>query len=114
MTISSSAKHRIERRRGAREQPHNLQNVSLNSEIKFVVADGAPLPVMVTDRYLKERDAWLIHPCSKCGFSELFDAPSGLMRAVFPDLPADAEMSMFTSFCPLCGGVQGVEARQDA
>lgn len=95
-------------------QPSNLQKVRLNSEIKFVVADGAPLPVMVSDRYLDEREAWLIHPCNKCSFAELFDAPSDLMRAVFPDLPADAEMSMFTSFCPLCGGVQGIEARHEA
>ncbi|HYH66696.1 MAG TPA: hypothetical protein VD866_18520 [Urbifossiella sp.] len=32
---------------------------------------------------------------------------------MFPNAPADAQMSMFTSFCPLCGGVQGVESRDN-
>jgi hypothetical protein len=41
----------------------------------------------------------------------LFDAPSDLIRVVFPHMPADAQMSMFTAFCPLCGGVQGVKSR---
>lgn len=94
-------------------QPHNLRSVRQGSEIEFVVADGAKLPVMVTDKYLRERGAWVIHPCSKCGFSELFDAPSDLIRAVFPNHPAGAVMSMFTAFCPFCGGVQGVESRSD-
>jgi len=92
-------------------QPHNLQGVRQGSEIKFVVADGAEFPVMVTDKYLGERGAWVIHPCRKCGFSELFDAPSDLIRVVFPNSPRDGQTSMFTAFCPLCGGVQGVEAR---
>jgi len=92
-------------------QPHNLQSVRQGSEIKFVVADGAKFPVMVTDKYLTERGRWVIHPCSKCGFSELFDAPSELMRVVFPNTPPDAQMTMFTAFCPLCGGVQIVKSR---
>jgi hypothetical protein len=94
-------------------QPHNLQSVCQGSEVQFVVADGAEFPVMVTDKYLRERGAWVIHPCRKCGFSELFDAPSDLIRAVFPDAPPGARLSMFTAFCPLCGGVQGVTARAD-
>jgi hypothetical protein len=94
-------------------QPHHLQSVRQGSEIKFVVADGAEFPVMVTEKYLRERGTWVIHPCRKCGLSELFDAPSDLMRAAFPDLPAGAQMSMFTSFCPLCGGVQGVESKDN-
>ena len=92
-------------------QPHNLRSVRQGNEIKFVVADGAEFPVMVTDKYLREREAWVIHPCRKCGLSELFDAPSDLTRVVFPNTPPGAEVSMFTSFCPLCGGVQGVESR---
>jgi Uncharacterized protein conserved in bacteria (DUF2314) len=92
-------------------QPQNLRCVRQGSEVKFVVAEGAEFPIMATDKYLRERGAWVIHPCSKCGLSELFDAPSDLTRAAFPDLPADAQMSTFTSFCPLCGGVQGVESR---
>jgi len=94
-------------------QPHNLRTVRQGSEILFVVVDGAEFPVMVTDKYLRERGAWNIHPCRQCGFSELFDAPSDLIRVVFPNTPAGAQMSMFTSFCPLCRGVQGVEARDN-
>jgi hypothetical protein len=94
-------------------QPHNLRTVRQGSEIKFVMPDGADHPVMVTDKYLRERGEWVIHPCSKCGMSELFDAPSDLMGVVFPNLPPDGQMSMFTSFCPLCGGVQGVESKSN-
>ncbi|OWK44956.1 DUF2314 domain-containing protein [Fimbriiglobus ruber] len=94
-------------------QPHNLRNVRQGNEIKFVAADEAEYPVMVTDKYLRERGTWVIHPCRQCGFSELFDAPTDLIRVVFPNAPAGARMSMFTSFCPLCGGVQGVESKDD-
>lgn len=92
-------------------QPHNLTSVRQGGEIRFVVADGAEFPVMVTDKYLRERGAWGIRPCNKCGFSELFDAPSDLIRVVFPNQLAGDEMRMFTAFCPLCGGVQGVVSR---
>jgi hypothetical protein len=94
-------------------QPQNLRSVRQGSDIKFVVADGAEFPVLVTDTYLRERGAWVIHPCRKCGFSELFDSPSDLMRVVFPNTPPGARMSMFTAFCPLCGGVQGVESKDN-
>src|SRR5690348_7224565 len=85
-------------------QPHNVQSVRQGSEIEFIVADGAEFPVMVADKHLRERGAWVIHPCERCGFTELFDAPSDLIRIVFPNLPAGAEMSGCTTFCPLCGG----------
>jgi len=75
-------------------QPHRLQSVRQWSEIKFVPAAGAEFPVMVTAKYLKER-----------GFSELFDAPSDLIRVVLPSMSSAAQMNMFTAFCPLCGGV---------
>ena len=92
-------------------QPYKLKSVRQGSEIRFLVPQGAEHPIMVTDKYLRERGAWTIHPCRKCGLSELFDAPSDLVRVVFPNTPPDARMTMFTAFCPLCGGVQGVEAR---
>lgn len=92
-------------------QPHNLTSVRQCGEVRFMVAAGAEFPVMVTDKYLRERESWGVIPCSKCGFSELFDAPSDLIRVVFPNVPAGSQMNMFTSFCPLCGGVQGVKSR---
>ncbi len=66
---------------------------------------------MVTEKYLAERGRWTLHACNKCGFDELFDAPSDLIRVAFPNLPPNAEPEMFTAFCPLCGGVQGLELR---
>jgi len=92
-------------------QPHNLQSVQQGSEVKFVISAGSDHPIMVTDKYLRERERWVIHPCQKCGLSELFDAPSDLIRVVFPKTPPDGEMTMFTAICPLCGGVMGVELR---
>lgn len=91
-------------------QPHDLQTVHEGSQINFVMPVGSEHPIMVTDKYMRERSSWVIHPCQKCGLSELFDAPSNLIRVVFPNTPPDAEMSMFTTFCPMCGGVQGVES----
>lgn len=89
-------------------QPQQLKTVSQGTFIKFVAPAGDHL-VMVTEKYLLERDRWNIHGCNKCGFNELFDAPSDLMRVIFPDLPADASMEMFTSFCGICGGVQVIQ-----
>jgi hypothetical protein len=92
-------------------QPHNLQSVRLGDTIQFLVPTGGKHPLMVTEKYLRERANWIVHPCRKCGLSELFDAPSDLISKIFPDIPADAELGMFTTFCPLCGGVQGAEPR---
>ena len=118
-------------------QPHNLQTVHQGAEIKFVVPDGkAPAallelaatrlglhqaarkgwlaPILVTDKYLRERGSWIIHPCLQCGLSELFDAPSDLIRVVFPSLPRGGEMRSFTPACPQCGGVRRVESRRSS
>lgn len=90
--------------------PEQLKSVQQNQSIRFLVNTGTEHAVMVTDKYLGEKAYWKITPCTKCGFSELFDAPSDLVRATFPNMPADAELEGFTAFCPLCGGVQVVES----
>jgi hypothetical protein len=64
---------------------------------------------MVTQKYLKERERWIVHPCDRCGLSDLFDAPSDLIAKVFPTLPSGGAMEKFTAFCGVCGGVQVVE-----
>jgi hypothetical protein len=89
-------------------QPHQLTQVRQGSEILVLVAEGAPHPVRTTMEYLRERSNYEIRPCHKCGFAELFDAPSALIAKVFPNTPSNAVVEQFTSFCPLCGGVQGV------
>jgi hypothetical protein len=94
-------------------RPSQLAMIQQNQQIHFMVAAGSQHPVLVTEKYLRDRPSWKIHACQKCGFSELFDAPSDLMRVVFPNLPDGARMESFTSFCPLCGGVQVVESLQN-
>lgn len=89
-------------------QPHQLPGLSQGDTIRFIVPQSGEHPLRVTERYLRERADWIVGPCSKCGLSELFDPPSVLLRVVFPDLPEDAEMEAFTSFCGACGGVQAV------
>jgi len=93
-------------------RPHHLQTVSENSEIRFIVPEIGEHPLMVTEKYLAERPHWDIIPCNRCGLSELLDAPSDLIRVVFPNLPADsAECRMFTAFCGACGGILVVQVK---
>ncbi len=92
-------------------EPQQLARVKRGDEIRFVVPAGAPYPILVTEKYLRERVAWTVHPCDKCGLSELFDAPSELIAATFKSLPPDAQPEMFTAICPLCGGGQVVELK---
>jgi len=89
-------------------KPHGLKGVSEGSSILFMMKHGWEHPVQVRDIYLQERHDWTIRACDKCGFDELFDPPSALVAKIFPNLPTDAKMDAFTSFCPLCSGVQVV------
>jgi hypothetical protein len=91
-------------------QPVNLSSVAEGDTVRFIAPRGGGHLLMVTDRYLAERRDWSITPCDRCGLDELFDAPSDLVRATFPDLPAGAVLEQFTAFCALCGGVQAVRA----
>jgi len=89
-------------------QPHQLSSLKQGDSILFLVPDSENAPFMITDKYLEERPNWHIGPCKKCGMPELFDAPSDLQAAVFENVPPNAKIEVFTSFCPLCGGVQTV------
>lgn len=91
--------------------PHALQSVREGDFLLLLLAQGAQFPLQTSEKYLAERAGWDIEPCDRCGLSELFDAPSDLIRRILPSAPPDATLEMFTSFCPLCGGVQGVTAR---
>jgi hypothetical protein len=94
-------------------QPHGLRTLRQGDEIRFVVPDGGEHPLRVTDKYLAERANWDITPCNKCQLSELFDAPSDLIRVVFPNTPTGgtSQMQAFTAFCGACGGILLVKAR---
>lgn len=89
--------------------PHNLKTVKTGSKILFIALPEVEYPFRVTEKYLAERDAWNILPCNKCGFPELFDAPSDLINKVFPSLPPGNLVQSFTAFCPLCGGAQVID-----
>jgi hypothetical protein len=90
-------------------QPTQLQTVQHGQKIQFIMPQGSEYPMLVTSKYLLERPAWKIHPCKECGLAELFDAPSDLMRVVFPQIPPGSVVETFSSFCPLCGGAQVLE-----
>ena len=88
-------------------QPTNLRSVKMGDEFLFLPLAIANLhPIQVSEKYLRERGKWEIKPCPKCGMKELFDAPSDLMGKVFPNLKLGDEVEVFTSFCPICRGVQ--------
>ncbi len=92
-------------------QPQQLLSISAGTEISFVVPDRCEHPLRVSDKYLAERGNWVVNPCEKCGLSELFDAPSELMKIAFPSLPRDGIIEAFTALCGLCGGVQLVQQK---
>jgi hypothetical protein len=87
-------------------EPHNLPTLKQGDTVFLIMPEGGEYPIRVTDKYLAERNNWVIEPCDKCGFTELFDAPSDLIKKIFPNIPSDASLEGFTSFCALCGGVQ--------
>ena len=91
-------------------QPQQLTLVCRGMSINFIAA--GPHLLQVRETYLQERDDWTIHARDRCGLSALFDAPSQLMRKVFPSLPKGATMEMFTAFCGACGGAQVVEHKK--
>ena len=86
-------------------QPSQLQTVNQGDEIHFIMPKDWKHPLRVTEKYLRERLDWIIHPCENCGLSELLDAPSELMKATSRDLPDDAVREAFTALCGMCGGV---------
>ncbi|HEY8505384.1 MAG TPA: hypothetical protein VIL46_12445 [Gemmataceae bacterium] len=92
-------------------RPYQLQTVTEGGEILFVVPEGGEHPLRVTKKYLAERPDWVILPCNRCGLTELFDAPSDLIRTVFPKAPPGAPVSVFTAFCGACGGTLLVKSK---
>lgn len=91
--------------------PVALEKTRQGDTIRFVVPIAGEYAIFLIEKYLRERSDWIIHPCAQCGLDELFDAPSDLVRAQFPDAPADATVEAFTVFCPLCGGVLVLEQK---
>jgi len=91
-------------------QPHLLQTVAQYQQIRFVVPTDFAQPIMVTDKYLSEREQWQFSFCPDCNLSEMLDAPSDFQARVFPHVPrqiegAEAVLASFSMFCASCGGV---------
>lgn len=87
-------------------RPENITSVKQGDEIRFIAVADSPHPLLVTSKYLSERQNWTVEPCNKCGFAELFDAPSDLIHKIFPTAQESGEPMAFTTFCIFCGGVQ--------
>jgi hypothetical protein len=94
-------------------QPNQLRTVKQGDLILFIVPERSEFPLRVTARYLEERSQWTLHPCTRCGLTELFDAPSDLLRAVFRNTPPGASIETFTALCGACGGIQ-IAFRKDS
>jgi len=87
--------------------PEQVISVSQGSEIWLKPSQH--LPVFLPEKYMRERRHWQVNPCEQCGFAELFDAPSELIAWMFPHVITEKQLRVFSTFCPLCGGVQVVE-----
>ncbi|HEX8115225.1 MAG TPA: hypothetical protein VF516_46175 [Kofleriaceae bacterium] len=94
--------------------PHALQSVRQGDTVRFFTGGGLEQPLQVTLEYLEERENWRIVPCNKCGMGECLDPPSVMAKLRFPDQPPDAVTTMFTSFCPRCGGMQMLSRHDQA
>ena len=86
--------------------PHALTSVARGTRVKLMGVPGLPHPLQVTDAYLRERAAWTIAPCDRCGCTECFDPPSEVARFRSPDAPASAPAGSITATCAHCGGAQ--------
>lgn len=91
-------------------QPAGVKSVSAGSSLRLKVPESGEFPLLVTEKYLLERPDWVISACDRCGLTELLDAPSDLIRVVFPSLSEEAQIGLetFTASCGCCGGVQVV------
>jgi Uncharacterized protein conserved in bacteria (DUF2314) len=97
-------------------QPESLRLVRQGETVQFIVPEVGPHPILARPKYLAERKDWNISPCQRCGMTELFDAPSDLMKKIFPEFQqqmqgTEEELMAFTVFCSICDGVHIVERK---
>ncbi|MFC1947873.1 hypothetical protein ACFLXY_08150 [Chloroflexota bacterium] len=92
-------------------QPFHLQMVKEGDSIKFIIAEGIDFPLYVSEKYIEEKEEWVIRPCVKCGFSELFDPPSELAQKITPPRENE-ETIVFTTFSCKCGGARLVSRKE--
>jgi hypothetical protein len=91
--------------------PQTTQGVREGDTIRFLAPEASEYAILATEKYLRERGDWTIHPCLQCGLTELFDAPSDLIRKQFPDRPGGSLVEAFVVRCPLCLGTIALERK---
>jgi hypothetical protein len=92
-------------------QPVGLKSVEKGDEVRLIMPKGGSKhPILATEKYLVERSDWIVHPCDKCGMTELFDAPSDLIRVTFADATKGSPLAL-TSRCAMCGGTQIIQGK---
>jgi hypothetical protein len=94
-------------------QPHHLKTFEVGQKFMLVAYAGYPHTISVTREYLFSRAPYDIIPCDKCGLPELFDPIPKLIEHTFSGLKdkPNETLSIFTSFCPLCGGTMMVKQK---
>ncbi len=87
--------------------PKQLRSIKKTMWVCYTIANGSKHAVMLPLQYLYERDQWIIDPCTKCGFKELFIAPSVLQERQFKGVA----VAMMTGRCGMCGGTQVIQKK---
>ncbi len=89
-------------------QPHAVTSVGEGDRLLFTVSASGTHPFQIAESYIEDRKGWVISPCGKCGFTEMFQPPSERAEQLGKQsgVPAGTQMIMLSTFCPLCGGVQ--------
>ena len=89
-------------------KPQFLDNLHQGDEISFLKVESAPFPFLISPNYVDDRKKWVISPCDKCGFAEMFEPPSKKVESFMKENQITEENVpiMMTTFCPLCGGAQ--------
>jgi len=100
-------------------EPQQLEALRQGDSVQFMAVQSSPHPFMANDAYLEDRKGWVVSPCDKCGFTEMFQPPSERAAAFMREnnIPEENTPIMLSTFCPLCGGCQilgkvGTEAEQ--
>ncbi|MCG2661717.1 MAG: CHAT domain-containing protein [Kiritimatiellae bacterium] len=88
--------------------PKQLDNIRQGDEVLFMAVPSGPYPFLISADYLEDRKNWIISPCSKCGFTEMFQSPTKHVEALMrqDNVPEGKTPIMLATSCPICGGIQ--------
>lgn len=84
------------------EPPQFLKAFAQGGQLLIFRMPTLEKPFLVSEAYVAERKQWTISPCSVCGFSELFEPPSELLRSALR-IPSPELVEGFSWRCPLPG-----------